>query len=130
MKISSAANLAGLSVKTVRYYSDIGLVKPSSRSNTGYRKYDQNKIQKLIFARRAREFGFTIQQCKELLDLYEDQNRSSADVKKLANLRLAEIEKKQQELQLLNDELSELIKTCKGDDHPECPIIFNLAKPA
>ena len=127
MKISKAADLAGLSVKTVRYYSDIGLVKPSSRSNSGYRKYDQSKIQSLIFVRRAREFGFSIQQCRDLLNLYEDQDRSSAAVKRLANSRLLEIKKRQQELRLLHDELFNLIKTCKGDEHPDCPIISNLA---
>ena len=127
MKISKAADLAGLPVKTVRYYSDIGLVKPSSRNNSGYRKYDQSKIQSLIFVRRAREFGFSIQQCRDLLNLYEDQDRSSAAVKRLANSRLLEIKKKQKELRLLHDELFKLIKTCKGDERPDCPIISNLA---
>ena len=87
MKILSAAVLAGLPVKTVLYYYDIGLVKPFDRSNSGCKRYDQCQIQKLIFARRAREFGFTIGLCRQLRDLYENPTRSSADVRKLINVR-------------------------------------------
>ena len=126
MNISAASNAAGLPVKTVRYYADIGLVSAPSRSETGYRTYDDSAVRKLVFVRRAREFGFSIDECRELLSLYEDQRRSSADVKRIATRRLEEIAKKQRELQSLHDELAHLVDACKGDDRPDCPIIDGL----
>ena len=82
MNISAASKAAGLPVKTVRYYADIGLVSAPSRSDTGYRTYDDASVRKLIFIRRSRAFGFTIEECRELLDLYQDQDRTSAEVKR------------------------------------------------
>lgn len=126
MNISNAAKAAGLPTKTVRYYADIGLVDPVGRTSAGYRSYDEATIRRLAFIRRAREFGFSIENCRELLGLYQDQSRSSADVKRLASLRLEEIEQKQRELQILHDELAHLVKTCRGDNRPDCPIIDYL----
>lgn len=123
MNISKASEASGLPVKTVRYYADIRLVDPVARTNAGYRDYDETSIRKLVFVRRAREFGFSIEECRELLDLYTDHNRSSADVKKIASKRLLEIEEKQRELQYLRDELAHLVKNCRGDHRPDCPII-------
>ena len=126
MQISQVANAANLPVKTVRYYADIGLVKPAGRTASGYRAYDEAELGKLIFVRRAREFGFSIEECRELLGLYEDKNRSSADVKKLARVRLQMIEEKQRELQALHDELSRVVSACAGDNRPDCPILEHL----
>lgn len=126
MNISAASKAAGLPVKTVRYYADIGLVQSPSRTNAGYRTYDEASVRKLVFIRRSREFGFTIEECRELLGLYQDQDRSSAEVKRLASKRLEEIEEKQRELQSLHDELAHLVKTCRGDHRPDCPIIDYL----
>lgn len=126
MNISAASSVAGLPVKTVRYYADIGLVSASSRTASGYRIYDDGAVRKLVFIRRAREFGFSIDECRELLSLYEDQHRSSADVKRIASKRLGEIAKKQRELQSLHDELAHLVDACRGDDRPDCPIIDGL----
>lgn len=126
MNISSAAKAAGLSVKTVRYYADIGLVKAPARSDAGYRTYDDVAVRKLVFVRRSRAFGFSIDECRELLGLYQDQHRTSADVKRIAAKRLQEIEVKQQELQSLRDELAHLVKSCRGDHRPDCPIINYL----
>ena len=126
MNISAASSAAGLPVKTVRYYAEIGLVSASSRTASGYRIYDDGAVRKLVFIRRAREFGFSIDECRELLSLYEDQHRSSADVKRIAIKRLGEIAKKQQELQSLHDELAHLVDACRGDDRPDCPIIDGL----
>ncbi|MEM7241787.1 MAG: MerR family DNA-binding protein [Pseudomonadota bacterium] len=123
MQISDVAKAANLPVKTVRYYADIGLVKPAGRTSSGYRSYDETGLGKLIFVRRAREFGFSIDECRELLGLYEDKNRSSADVKKLALIRLGMIEEKQRELQALHDELSRVVHACAGDNRPNCPIL-------
>ena len=126
MNISVASKVTGLPVKTVRYYADIGLVSAPSRSEAGYRTYDDSSVRKLVFVRRAREFGFSIDECRELLSLYEDQHRSSADVKRIATKRLEEIATKRREQQSLHDELAHLVDACKGDHRPDCPIIDSL----
>lgn len=126
MNISNAAKSSGLPTKTVRYYADIGLVDAPARSDAGYRSYDEAAVRKLTFVRRSREFGFTIEQCRELLDLYEDSDRSSAEVKRIASSRLEEICEKQKELQRLHDELQHLVRSCNGDHRPDCPIIDYL----
>jgi Cu(I)-responsive transcriptional regulator len=126
MNISNAADAAGLPVKTVRYYADIGLVAPAGRTASGYRDFDEAAVRKLAFVRRAREFGFSIEECRELLGLYEDRGRSSADVKAIARKRLEEIEAKQRALQVLHDELAGLVRACHGDDRPDCPILDHL----
>jgi Cu(I)-responsive transcriptional regulator len=113
-------------VKTIRYYADIGLVKETGRTATGYRTYDETAIKRLIFVRRSREFGFSISQTEELLTLYSDEKRSSAEVKAIAQKRLLEIETKQKELEILRIELSNLVQSCHGDDRPNCPIMDYL----
>ena len=123
MNISQAAKASGLPTKTVRYYANIALVNSNGRSAAGYRTYGDAEIRKLIFVRRAREFGFSIDECRGLLGLYQDHARSSADVKRIAQKRLAEIQEKQRELQSLHDELAHLVKSCRGDNRPDCPII-------
>ncbi len=128
MNISAAADAAGLPVKTVRYYADIGLVPAPSRTEAGYRVYDDGAVRKLVFVRRARAFGFSIGECRELLGLYEDRRRSSADVKRIAAKRLEEIGRKQRELRSLHDELAHLVDACKGDHRPDCPIIDSLGR--
>ena len=126
MNISAASKASGLPVKTVRYYADIGLVEAPSRSEAGYRNYDDVSVRKLVFVRRSRAFGFSIEKCRELLDLYQDQDRTSSEVKRIALKRLEEIENKQRELQSLHDELAHLVKSCRGDNMPNCPIIDYL----
>ena len=126
MNIGRAAEAAGLPVKTVRYYADIGLVEAPDRSETGYRRYDEAAVRKLAFVRRARDFGFSIEECRELLSLYEDQSRSSSDVRRIAQAHLEEIEEKQRQLAALHDELAHLVKACRGDDRPDCPILERL----
>ena len=115
MTISKVAEAAGMSVKTVRYYGNIELVVAPQRSPSGYRLYD------------ARSFGFSIEECRELLNLYHDTGRTSADVKRIAEARLAEIEQKQRDLQSLQSALSYLVHACRGDQRPECPILNYLA---
>ena len=126
MHISTAARAAGLPVKTVRYYADIGLIPAPGRTDSGYRTYDDDAVRKLVFVRRARAFGFSIGECRELLSLNENRHRSSADVKRIATRRLQEIAEKKRELQSLHDELARLVETCRGDDRPDCPIIDGL----
>ena len=124
MNISAASKAAGLPVKTVRYYADIKLVEAPSRSEAGYRTYDEVAVRKLVFVRRSRAFGFSIEGCRELLGLYQD--RTSSEVKRIASKRLEEIEEKQRELQSLHDELAHLVTSCRGDHMPDCPIIDYL----
>ena len=126
MNISQAAHVAGLPVKTVRYYEDIGLVKAPARSAAGYRQYDDDTVNKLNFVRRSRAFGFSIKECRELLGLYHDTARQSAHVKRIASKRLLEVQQKQRDLKALHDELERLVNFCKGDQNPQCPIIDHL----
>lgn len=127
MNISDAANECGLPAKTIRYYEDIGLVNPGRLSN-GYRDYGEDDLHKLRFLQRARGLGFSVEDCRGLLSLYEDRNRASADVKAIAKTHLAEIQRKITELQSLQTTLSELVHACHGDDRPNCPIINDLAR--
>jgi MerR family copper efflux transcriptional regulator len=126
MNIGEAAKLSDLSVKTIRYYEDIALVKPDRLEN-GYRDYSDADIHCLIFLQRARGLGFSIDECRLLLSLYEDDHRSSRDVKAIANDKLIEIDRKIEELQALKNTLKTLVKNCHGDDKPDCPIIDNLS---
>ena len=127
LNIGEAARAVDLPTKTVRYYADVGLVRPSGRSESGYRLYSDVELRKLVFVRKARSFGFSVDECRELLRLYEDRDRSSRDVKELAMERIRQIESKMQELQSLHDELSHLAQACAGDDRPDCPIISGLS---
>lgn len=126
MNISQASRKSGLPVKTIRYYEDIGLVEPGRRDN-GYRHYTFPDLHKLAFLQRSRNLGFSIEDCRALLSLYEDKNRASADVKRLAQAHISEIDRKIVELQGLRKTLGQLIDSCHGDNHAECPILDDLA---
>ncbi len=126
MNIGDAANQCGLPTKTIRYYEDIKLVAPM-RSENGYRDYSEADVQRLAFIQRSRGLGFTIDQCRELLSLYDDRNRASADVKAIARLKIDEIDAKINELKSLKKTLKSLVAGCQGDDRPDCPIIDDLA---
>lgn len=126
MKIGEVAKRCGLSVKTVRYYHDIGLVKADRLAN-GYRSYGQRQLDQLRFLGNCRKIGFSLEQCEQLLSLYVDRNRASADVKKIAAAHLDEIESRLAQLSQLRDSLHQLMDCCAGDDHPDCPILDSLA---
>ena len=130
MKIGVAAKRSGLPSKTIRYYDDIALVSPVSVGENGYRDYEDSDVRKLLFVRKARSFGFSIDDCRDLLSLYEDRNRASADVRKIAQERIEEIDRKLEELQSLRKELGLLVTACSGDNRPDCPILTELSKPA
>lgn len=127
MNIGDVASEVDLPVKTVRYYEDIGLVMPDRRAN-GYRDYNERDLHVLRFLRRARGLGFSIKDCRALLSLYGDEGRASADVKRLAEARITEIDRKMEELRSLRATLSRLVEACHGDDHPDCPILDDLAR--
>jgi Cu(I)-responsive transcriptional regulator len=126
MNIGEVARRSGLPAKTIRYYEDIGLVTPV-RSANGYRAFRESDIHKLAFLGRARALGFTIEDCRTLLALWEDKNRASADVRRVAVDHLDRIEDKIAALQGMRDTLSDLVRTCHGDDRPDCPILRDLA---
>lgn len=126
MNIGTAAEHTRLPPKTIRYYEDIALIRPS-RAENGYRDYSERDVHRLRFLQRARSLGFTIEECRTLLSLYDDQHRSSADVKALALAKVDEIERKIAELKSLKSTLAELARSCHGDDRPDCPIIEDLA---
>lgn len=127
MNVGGAAKQSGLSVKTIHYYEEIRLLV-ADRADNGYRRYSDTDVQKLIFLNRARSLGFSINDCRQLLSLYEDKNRASADVKAIAKEHIIEIEQKIAELDSLRRTLNHLINSCQGDDRPECPILDNLAR--
>lgn len=126
MNIGDVARLSGLPTKTIRYYEDIGLVQPL-RSTNGYRAFRQSDLHKLAFLGRARSLGFTIEDCRNLLKLYEDTERSSADVKRIAEEHLDRIDLKLKELSEMRHTLAHLIDACVGDHRPDCPILADLS---
>jgi Cu(I)-responsive transcriptional regulator len=126
MNIGQAEKQAGLPAKTLRYYEEIDLVVPGRLAN-GYRDYHDRDIHRLRFVQRARRLGFTIEDCRNLLALWDDTHRASREVKRIATEHLVEIDQKIEELMDLRSVLSELVEGCRGDHRPDCPIIEGLA---
>lgn len=127
MNIGDVASQSGLPAKTIRYYEDIGLIRPK-RDGNGYRAFDVTELHKLAFLARSRSLGFTIEDCRALLALYEDRGRASADVRLVAEEHLARIDGKIAELEAMRSTLSHLVDKCHGDDRPDCPILDDLAQ--
>jgi Cu(I)-responsive transcriptional regulator len=127
MNISEAAARSGLPAKTIRFYEEIGLVAPASRRANGYRDYAERDVHTLKFLNRARDLGFSVEDCRALAALYSDRNRKSADVKSLAQTRIADIDRKIAELRAMRGALQQLAERCHGDDRPDCPILEDLA---
>ena len=128
LNIGKAAKLSNLTVKTVRYYADIGLVSPVKNNITGYRNFSEDDVACLQFVSKARKFNFSIQECEELLSLYSDKNRSSREVKALTLEKISQINVKLLELKDLKKQLSFLADNCKGNDRPDCPILDALSE--
>lgn len=126
MNIGEASDRSGLPAKTIRYYEDIGLIRPE-RGGNGYRDYDISDVHKLRFLQRSRGLGFSVEECRQLLALYEDKSRASADVKEIARGKLTEIDQKIWEMMELRRTLEHLIHACHGNDRPDCPILDGLS---
>ena len=126
MNIGDVAKRTGIPVKTIRYYEEIGLIRPL-RDTNGYRIFRDTDLHKLAFLGRARALGFSIEDCRTLMALYEDESRASADVKKLAQEHLGQIEEKIAQLRSMQATLTELVHACAGDNRPDCPILRDLA---
>ena len=127
MNIGEAAARSGLPAKTIRYYEEVGLIRPTRRAANRYRDYDDTDVHRLRFVQRARSLGFSLEQCRELLTLWQDESRASADVKALALQHIAEIEERIRQLEAMRDTLANLARRCHGDDRPSCPILADLA---
>ena len=127
MNIGQAATGSGVSAKMIRYYESIDLIKPSNRSDAGYRIYAESDLHTLRFIKRARKLGFSLDQIRDLLSLWHDAGRASADVKSIALLHVADLEKRIVELTEMRDTLHHLASTCAGDQRPDCPILHGLA---
>lgn len=125
MNIGDVAEKSGLPPKTIRYYEDIGLVTPQ-RATNGYRSFRASDLHKLTFLGHARSLGFSIEDCRALLALYEDESRASSDVKRIAKEHLSRIDRKISDLAAMRDTLSHLVRECAGDDRPDCPILQGL----
>ncbi len=129
INIGEAAAASGVSAKSIRHYEQIGLIPPANRTFANYRLYREADVHTLRFIKSARALGFPIARISELLSLWQNQKRSSADVKKLALQHVAELDNHIRELQRMSNTLKELASHCHGDHRPECPILAGLAAP-
>ncbi|CUU23261.1 HTH-type transcriptional regulator CueR [Duffyella gerundensis] len=127
MNISDVAKKTGLTSKAIRFYEEKGLVTPPLRSENGYRSYTPQHIEELTLLRQARQVGFNLEECGELISLFNDPARHSADVKARTLQKAAEIEAHITELHAMRERLLALAAVCPGDDGAECPIIKQLA---
>lgn len=127
MNIGEAAALSGVTAKMIRYYESIGLIPPGRRTDAGYRVYGDDDLHVLRFVKRARLLGFSLERIKELLSLWQDRQRASADVKTIALGHVAELNQRIAELTEMRDTLQTLAACCKGNGRPDCPILQGLA---
>ncbi len=127
MNIGELAKGTGIAAKTIRYYESVGLLAAPSRSGGNYRIYGERDLATLRFVQRARKLGFSVKEVGDLVALWQDRQRASADVRALATAHLGEIERKLKELEAMRATLDHLIKRCHGNKRPDCPIIDELA---
>ncbi|ELH4237595.1 Cu(I)-responsive transcriptional regulator [Vibrio fluvialis] len=126
MNISEVAKKTGLTAKSVRLYEEKGLIQPPLRSENGYRNYGQRHVDDLLLIARCKRVGFTLDECKAMLALANDPERTSSAVKERAQVKLKQVTQKLQELTLIKDQLEEWIRECPGDENSGCPIIDDL----
>jgi MerR family transcriptional regulator, copper efflux regulator len=127
MNIGQAAAASGVSAKMIRYYESIGLIKPGARTDANYRIYREQDLHLLRFVKRARTLGFSLEQIRDLLSLWQNERRASRDVKALALGHAAELDERIREMTAMRDTLTRLAATCAGDQRPNCPILADLA---
>ncbi len=130
MNIGAAAKASGVSAKMIRHYESVGLYPEPSRTEAGYRQYTGKDVNALQFIRHSRDLGFSIEQIRELLGLWQDRRRPSRQVKALAEAHIRELDEKLRELQAMKAALAHLVHCCHGDERPDCPIIETLAESA
>lgn len=129
MNIGEAAKASGVSAKMIRHYESVGLFPGALRTDAGYRQYTDKEVGTLRFIRQASDLGFSLDQIRELLGLWQDRRRPSRQVKALAQAHLQELNQKLQELLAMKATLEHLVHCCHGDDRPDCPILDILATP-
>jgi MerR family transcriptional regulator, copper efflux regulator len=127
MNIGEVAAETGVTAKSIRYYESINLIPAPERTQSGYRQYSDRDVQTLHFIKRSRGLGFSVAEVAELLSLYQDRERVSAEVKGIVETRLDEIDQKISELESIQSTLRTLADRCHGDDRPDCPILDDLA---
>lgn len=127
MNIGQAASAAGVSPKMVRHYEQIGLLPQAERNEAGYRLYSEREVSVLRFIGRSRHLGFSIAQIAELIGLWSDTARSSREVKTVAERHLRDLDAKRREIEQMMDGLGDLVRACRGDDHPHCAILETLS---
>ena len=125
--IGEAARQSGVSAKMVRHYESLGLLPTVHRTDAGYRQYGDKEVHTLRFIRRARLLGFSMAEIAELLKLWQNQQRASADVKRIAQAHVADLERRIAEMQAMRQTLQQLAHCCAGDNRPDCPILAELA---
>jgi len=128
MNIGEAAGASGVSAKMIRHYEGIGLLPVASRTESGYRQYDDNEVHTLRFIRHSRDLGFSLAEIAELVGLWQNRRRPSRQVKALAQHHIEELDRKAQELLAMKSTLEHLVHCCHGDERPECPILDGLAR--
>lgn len=129
MNIGDAARSSGVSAKMIRYYEQTGLIPPADRKDSGYRDYSVQDVHRLRFIRRSRDLGFSVAEIQDLLGLWGDRSRQSADVKRIASVHIGELNARIASLQQMADTLQTLVDCCSGDDRPDCPILADLEEP-
>ncbi len=125
--IGKAAEAAGVSAKMIRHYEEIGLLPAAARTDSGYRQYSERDVSILRFIRQARRLGFSMQQISDLLGLWRNDQRTSREVRSLAQAHLADLEEKLREISEMKAALERLVSACHGDDDPHCAILEELA---
>ena len=128
MNIGEAARASGISAKMIRYYESVGLIPAAERTEAGYRLYSPANVSTLHFIGRARDFGLSMQRIKLLVSLWQDRNRASRDVKRIALEHVADLRSRIAELTAMADALQDLADACQGDHRPECPILEDLGE--
>ncbi|MCV0415691.1 MAG: Cu(I)-responsive transcriptional regulator [Brevundimonas sp.] len=126
MNIGDAARSSGVSAKMIRYYEQTGLIPPADRKESGYRDYSVQDVHRLRFIRRSRDLGFSVAEIQDLLGLWGDRSRQSADVRRIASVHIGELNARISSLQQMADTLQTLVDCCSGDDRPDCPILADL----
>ncbi len=126
MNIGQAATATGISAKMIRYYESIALIPAGKRTDAGYRIYGDNDLHTLRFVKRARLLGFSLEQIRDLLSLWQNKARASADVKTIAMGHVAELNQRIAELTEMRDTLQTMASCCHGDQRPDCPILQGL----
>lgn len=129
MNIGQASQASGVSAKMIRHYESLGLVAGVARSDSGYRAFDDNALHQLRFIRRARELGFSTAEIAELLALWRNKRRPSAEVKRIALAHAADLGERIARMQAMQRTLEHLAHCCHGDERPDCPILDDLAGP-